>query len=61
MYMSLKLKKDNFILELAETANVDFIITRDRDLLDLPNQIWKGAKIVKPEAFLPFLRKMELL
>ena len=52
---------DNFVLELAETAHADYIITRDKDLLDLPNQIWKDAKIVKPEAFLPFLRKMKLL
>lgn len=53
--------EDNFVLELAETAHADYIITRDKDLLDLPNQIWKGAKIVKPETFLPFLRKMKLL
>ncbi len=53
--------KDNFVLELAETAHVDYIITRDKDLLDLPDQMWKDAKIVKPEAFLPFLRKMNLL
>lgn len=52
--------KDNFILELAETAHVDYIITRDKDLLDLPNQVWQGAKIVKPEVFLPILRKLQL-
>lgn len=53
--------KDNFILELAETAHADFIITRDKDLLDLPNQKWKNAKIIKPETFLPFLRRMKLI
>ena len=53
--------KDNFILELAETAHADYIITRDKDLLDLPNQVWKSTKIVKPELFLPILREMKLL
>ncbi len=27
--------KDNFLLELAETAQVDFLVTRDKDLLVL--------------------------
>lgn len=53
--------KDNFVLELAETANVDYIITRDKDLLDLPNQNWKQIKIFKPEEFLPILRRMKLI
>lgn len=53
--------EDNFVLELAETAHVDYIITRDKDLLELPDQMWKGTKIVKPEAFLPILRKLHLL
>src|SRR5258708_7885720 len=41
--------KDDFILELAETSQADYIITRDKDLLELPNQIWKSSKIMKPE------------
>jgi uncharacterized protein len=50
--------KDNFILELAESAKADYIITRDKDLLELPGQKWKETVIIKPEAFLPMLRKV---
>ena len=53
--------KDNFLLELAETAQADFIITRDKDLLELPNHSWKQTKIIKPEEFLPFLRSKKLI
>lgn len=53
--------KDNFILELAETCKADYIITRDKDLLDLPDKTWKNARIVKPEEFLSYLRHMKLL
>lgn len=53
--------EDNFVLELAETAQAKYLITRDKDLLDLPHQAWKGTKIMKPEDFLPFLRQIGLL
>lgn len=53
--------KDNFVLELAETAGADYLVTRDRDLLDLKDQQWKQTKIVRPESFLPILRTMKLL
>ncbi len=53
--------EDNFVLELAEEAQADYLITRDKDLLDLPKQAWKNTKIIKPEDFLPLLRKMNLL
>lgn len=53
--------KDNFILELAETARIDYIVTRDKDLLELPGSEWKSTKIIKPEAFLPFLRFINLI
>lgn len=53
--------KDNYILELAQTAQADFLITRDKDLLDLPDNASKNTKIVKPEEFLPFLRSIKLL
>lgn len=53
--------KDNFILELAQEAKADYIITRDKDLLELPGKKWKKTKIKKPEDFLPLLRKMDLL
>lgn len=52
---------DNFLLELAETAKADYIITRDKDLLELPHAAWKDTKIIKPEEFLPFLRSANIL
>jgi putative PIN family toxin of toxin-antitoxin system len=52
-------KEDNFALELSEESNADYLITRDNDLLDLHR--WKQTKIIKPEDFLPLLRKMNLL
>lgn len=53
-------KEDNFLLELAEEAKADYLITRDRDLLELPGAKWKNTKIVKPEEFLPFLRSINI-
>ena len=53
-------KKDNFLLELSEEARADYLITRDRDLLELPGAKWKNTKIVKPEEFLPFLRSINI-
>jgi len=53
--------EDNFLLELAQTCNAGYLITRDNDLLSLPNQKWKNTIIMKPEEFLPLLRKMKLL
>ena len=43
-------KKDDFLLELAETCAADFIITWDKDLLVL--QKWKNTVIVKPADFI---------
>ena len=51
--------KDNFLLELSEAGNVDYLVTRDEDLLVLKR--WKNTAIIKPEDFLPLLRKMKLL
>lgn len=51
--------KDNFLLELSETAKADYLLTRDNDLLVLNK--WKDTKIVRPEEFLPFLRSLKLL
>ena len=53
--------EDNFLLELAETVKADNLITRDKDLLDLPNNAWKVTKIITPEVFLPLLRTKKLL
>lgn len=53
--------EDNFVLELSETAQSDYLITRDRDLLELPGAKWKNSKIVKPEDFLPILRSLNIV
>ena len=52
-------KKDNFLLELAEAANADYLVTRDEDLLVFKK--WKNTKIIKPEDFLPLLRDLKLI
>ena len=41
---------DNRVLECAETANVDYIISGDEHLLKLRN--YKNVKIVSPKKFL---------
>lgn len=53
--------KDNYLLELAETSEADYLITRDKDLLELPKKRWKNTKIIKPEEFLVYLRSRKLL
>jgi len=53
--------EDNFMLELAEEAQAEYLITRDKDLLELPQQEWKDTKIIRPEEFLPLLRSLQLL
>lgn len=53
--------KDNFLLELAEAAKADYLITRDKDLLSLPRSAWKITKIITPEVFLPILRVKKLI
>jgi putative PIN family toxin of toxin-antitoxin system len=49
-------KKDNFLLELAETAQADYLITRDNDLL-VEHHLSK-TRILSPEEFLPLMRSM---
>lgn len=51
---------DNFLLELAQSAKANYLITRDKDLLELPNSEWKTTKIVKPEEFLRLVRNSKL-
>ena len=53
--------EDNYLLELAETAKADYLITRDKDLLSLPKGRWKITKIIMPETFLPLLRTKKLI
>jgi putative PIN family toxin of toxin-antitoxin system len=52
-------KEDNFLLELAETANVDYLVSRDEDVLIFNK--WKDTTIIMPEDFLPILRRRGLL
>lgn len=52
-------RKDNFLLKRSEAAHADYLVTRDNDLLVLKK--WKETAIIKPEDFLPFLRRMKLL
>jgi putative PIN family toxin of toxin-antitoxin system len=52
---------DNFLLELAQESEADFIVTRDKYLLELSSQVLNHTKIIKPEDFLPFLRNENIL
>jgi predicted nucleic acid-binding protein len=52
-------KKDNFLVELAETATADYLLTRDKDVLVMEK--WKTTAILKPEDFLPLIREAGLL
>ena len=49
------------MLKNQPPLTADYLITRDKDLLDLPNKRWKNTKIVKPEQFLSYLREKKLL
>lgn len=53
--------EDNFLLELSEESKADYLVTRDKDLLELPAKHWKETKIIKPEDFLPILREIHLV
>lgn len=41
--------KDNFLLDLIDYSNADFLVTGDKDLLDL--NPFKTAQILKPSEF----------
>ncbi len=42
--------QDNFLLELAEKANADFIISGDKLVLDI--KLYKNTKIISPKEFI---------
>jgi uncharacterized protein len=50
----------NFLLELTQTVNANYLITRDKDLLSLTSSKWKNTIIIKPEDFLPLVRAFDL-
>ena len=45
---------DNRILECSQTSGSDYIVTGDKDLLDLKQ--YAGARIVRPAEFLAILQ-----
>ncbi len=45
--------KDNFILECSQASRSDYIVTGDKDLLELRQ--YAGPRILKPAAFLGIL------
>ena len=49
--------KDDMIIACAVAASADYIISRDRDLLDLGN--YQHIQIVTPEHFMQILRSRE--
>ncbi|MYA58221.1 putative toxin-antitoxin system toxin component, PIN family [Candidatus Poribacteria bacterium] len=48
--------KDDMIIACAVAASADYIISRDRHLLDLGK--YQGIQIVSPEDFMPTLREI---
>jgi predicted nucleic acid-binding protein len=46
--------QDDYLLALAVVHEADYLVTRDRDLLDLGEVV--GVKIVDPVTFLALLR-----
>lgn len=46
---------DDKVISTALAGKADYIVTRDRDLLDLKK--YKGIKLVTPEEFMGILRK----
>jgi len=48
--------KDDMVIACAVAARADYIVSRDRDLLDLKEYQW--IKIVLPEVFIQYLRSI---
>lgn len=46
--------KDNFLLDLIEFSQADFLVSGDKDLLEL--NPFKSAKIISPSEFEEFLK-----
>ena len=49
--------KDDKILSAAVEGRVDYIVSRDKDLLDLKE--YQGIKLITPEAFMVILRAIK--
>jgi uncharacterized protein len=46
---------DNRILECSQASRSDYIVTKDKDLLDL--KVYAGAGIIKPHQFLTLVKQ----
>lgn len=49
--------KDSFLLELAEAAKADYLVTGDKKHL-LPLQQWKSTSLLSPRSFLDILQTL---
>jgi predicted nucleic acid-binding protein len=47
--------EDNRILECSQASGSDYIVTKDKDLLDL--KVYAGARIIKPHPFLSLVKQ----
>lgn len=52
--------KDDFLIDLILASNPDYLITRDKDLLEIDQNFGK-TKIIKPEEFMGILRAEKIL
>jgi uncharacterized protein len=52
--------KDDFLIDLIIASNPDYLITRDKDLLEI-EQTFGNTKIIKPEEFMGILRATKVL
>jgi uncharacterized protein len=52
--------KDDFLIDLIIASNPDYLITRDKDLLEIEQGFGK-TRIIKPEEFMGILRTKKLI
>jgi uncharacterized protein len=52
--------KDDFLIDLIIASNPDYLITRDKDLLEIEQSFGK-TRIIKPEEFMGILRSTKIL
>ena len=52
--------KNDFLIDLIIASNPDYLITRDKDLLEIEQNFGK-TRIIKPEEFMGILRSQNLL
>jgi uncharacterized protein len=52
--------KDDFLIDLIIASNPDYLITRDKDLLEIKQNFGK-TRIIKPEEFMGILRANKIL